>query len=411
MTTAALDAPLTNGANLTWHEKYNFDTAPIPIEPYISEDYFRLEQEHVFRKVWLNVGRIEQLPNPGDYFVKDLPMCRTSLIVTRDKQGQVHAFHNMCAHRGNKVVWNSGGSCQNFTCKFHGWSYGLDGTLKFVPDEESFFDLKKERLGLTPVAIDTWEGFIFVNVDPNPTETLQEYLGEFAERLSGYPFAETSSQCFSWQTEIKCNWKLIKDAFQEAYHVAFLHTRSLPDSFTSRDNPYGHALDFRLFKRHCQLSAFGNPEHQPSPVEALAYKAGSLIIPNEFAAEALPPGVNPTRDPRWSLDLNIFFPNFFVDVGHGTYFTYNFWPLAADRSLWEVRTYFPQAHTVSQRFSQEYSKVIFRDILTEDASTMEQTQQMLASGAKKEFILQDQELLVRFGNRVLADYINGAQAQ
>ena len=196
MATAALDAPLTNGAAQTWHEKYNFDTSPIPIEPYISEEYFKLEQERVFRKVWLNVGRIEQIPNPGDYFVKDLPMCRTSLIVTRDKKGQVRAFHNMCAHRGNKVVWNSGGSCQNFTCKFHGWSYGLDGTLKFVPDEESFFDLKKEQLGLTPVAVDTWEGFIFVNVDPNPSETLQDYLGEFAERLSGYPFAETSSQCF-----------------------------------------------------------------------------------------------------------------------------------------------------------------------------------------------------------------------
>ena len=80
MATAALDAPLTNGATQTWHEKYNFDTGPIPIEPYISEDYFKLEQERVFRKVWLNVGRIEQIPNPGDYFVKDLPMCRTSLI-------------------------------------------------------------------------------------------------------------------------------------------------------------------------------------------------------------------------------------------------------------------------------------------------------------------------------------------
>ena len=98
-------------------------------------------------------------------------------------------------------------------------------------------------------------------------------------------------------------------------------------------------------------------------------------------------------------------------MGHGTYFTYNFWPLAADRSLWEVRSYFPQAHTAAQRFSQEYSKVIFRDILTEDASTLEQTQEVLASGAKKEFILQDQELLVRFGNRVMEDYINGAQAQ
>ena len=410
MATAAIDEPITNEATQTWHEKYNFETSPIPIEPYISQEYFELEKEHVFRKVWLNVGRIEQIPNPGDYFVKDLPMCQTSIVVVRGKQGQVHAFHNMCAHRGNKVVWDKGGSCQNFTCKFHGWSYGLDGKLKFVPDEESFFDLKKDQLGLTPVAVDSWEGFIFVNVDPNPTETLQEYLGEFAESLSGYPFAETASQYYSWQTEIKCNWKVIKDAFQEAYHIAFMHKRTLIDSFASSSNPFGHPLDFRLFERHCQLSAFGNPEHKPSPVETLAYRFGSLLIRNDYDVDSMPRGVNPTRDPRWALDLNIFFPNFFVDVGQGTFFTYNFWPLAVDKTLWEVRTYYPKVQNAAQRFSQEYSKVIFRDILMEDGSTVEQTQEMLTSGAKKEFVVQDQELLVRFGNKVLDDYINGAQA-
>ena len=263
MATAALDAPLTNGADLTWHEKYNFDTSPIPIEPYISEDYFKLEQEHVFRKVWLNVGRIEQIPNPGDYFVKDLPMCRTSLIVTRDKQGKVRAFHNMCAHRGNKVVWNGSGSCQNFTCKFHGWSYGLDGTLKFVPDE-SF--LSQERsLGLTPVAIDTWEGFIFINVDPNQAKPFRNQ-GEFAERLSGYPFAETSSQCFSWQTEIKCNWKLIKTPFRKPTMWPFCIPAACPTLLPVETIPLPCA-GLRLFKRHCQLSAFGNPKHKPSPVE------------------------------------------------------------------------------------------------------------------------------------------------
>ncbi len=410
MATATMNEPMTNGSAQTWHEKYNLETSPIPIEPYISEEYFELEKEHVFQKVWLNVGRVEQIPNPGDYFVKDLPICQTSIVVVRGKQGQVHAFHNMCAHRGNKVVWDKGGSCQNFTCKFHGWSYGLDGNLKFVPDEESFFDLKKDQLGLTPVAVDSWEGFIFVNVDPHPTETLQEYLGEFAERISGYPFAETSGQCFSWHTEIKCNWKLLKDAFQEAYHVASLHAGSTADVFTSRQNPFGHALDFRLFTRHCQLSSFGNPEHTPTPVEALAHQAGSIIVPNEFTQDALPPGVNPTRDPRWAVDVNIFFPNFFVDVGHDTYFTFNFWPLAVDRSIWEAGIYFPKAKSASQRFSQEYSKVLVRDVLTEDASTLEQTQEMLASGAKKEFTIQDQELLVRFSNKVLDDYIGKVPA-
>ena len=145
-------------------------------------------------------------------------------------------------------------------------------------------------------------------------------------------------------------------------------------------------------------------------METLAYRFGSLLIRNDYDVDSMPRGVNPTRDPRWALDLNIFFPNFFVDVGQGTFFTYNFWPLAVDKTLWEVRTYYPKVQNAAQRFSQEYSKVIFRDILMEDGSTVEQTQEMLTSGAKKEFVVQDQELLVRFGNKVLDDYINGAQA-
>src|SRR6266540_1377063 len=87
-----------------WHAQYpELGTGPVPIEPYISQEYFALERERIFRKVWLNVGR-------------------------------VRAFHNVCSHRSNKLVWNRGGSCQMFACKFHGWTYGLDGQLSFVPD-------------------------------------------------------------------------------------------------------------------------------------------------------------------------------------------------------------------------------------------------------------------------------------
>ena len=75
------------------------------------------------------------------------------------------------------------------TCKFHGWSYGLNGQLRFVPDEGRFFDLDKDRLGLTPVTLDIWEGFLFVHIDPHPRETLDEFLGEFGRQLRGYPFS------------------------------------------------------------------------------------------------------------------------------------------------------------------------------------------------------------------------------
>ncbi len=141
-----------------------------------------------------------------------------------------------------------------FACKFHGWTYGLDGQLTFVPDEESFFDLKKGELGLTPVAADVWEGFIFVNLDPQPRESLREYLGEMGETLQGYPFAEYSATCYAWTTELRANWKILKDAFQEAYHVAFLHKRSVPDSFTSKSNPFCHGLDYRLYPRHRKMA-------------------------------------------------------------------------------------------------------------------------------------------------------------
>jgi phenylpropionate dioxygenase-like ring-hydroxylating dioxygenase large terminal subunit len=397
-------ATTTNGK--TWHNQHpELGTAPVPIEPYISQEYFELERERIFRKVWLNVGREEEIPKPGDYLVKDLPVCRTSILVVRGKDGRVRAFHNVCSHRSNKLVWDKGGSCQMFACKFHGWTYGLEGQLSFVPDQESFFDLKKGELGLTSVATAVWEGFIFINLDPQPKETLQEYLGEFGETLKGYPFAEYSATRYVWTTELKANWKILKDAFQEAYHVAFLHKRSVPDSFTSKSNPFCHGLDYKLYPRHRKMAVYGNMEHRPTPVEGMAFQFGTLIIRNDFSLNNLPSGVNPTRDPAWALDLNVIFPNFFVDVSEGSYFTYNMWPLAVDRTLWEVRNYFPKAKNAGQRFSQEYSKVIFRDVLMEDCNTLEHTQSVLASGAKTHFVLQDQEILIRHDQKVHEEFV------
>ena len=121
MTTTA-----TNGANgnrtangatgSKWHDRYpHLDRGPVRVDVFTSEEQFELEREHIFKKVWLNVGRVEQLPNPGDYFVQDIAMCQTSILVVRGKDGSMHAFHNMCSHRGNKIAWDTQGTCQMFT--------------------------------------------------------------------------------------------------------------------------------------------------------------------------------------------------------------------------------------------------------------------------------------------------------
>lgn len=392
--------------NQRWHASYpELGTGPVPMEPIISPTYFALERDRIFRRVWLQVGRIEQLPEVGSYFVKDMAVCRTSIVVVRGKDGQIRAFHNVCSHRSNKLLWGRRGSCQAMTCKFHGWSYALDGKLSFVPDEANFFHFEKGRHGLTPVATDMWNGFIFIHLDPHPTETLREYLAEVADGLTGYPFAQLSTTRFAWRIDLQANWKIAQDAFQESYHLPFMHKRSLPDSYTSPHNPFCHYFGVKLWKHHRRSSSYGNPDHCPSPVETVAQQFGSSVVNRTFTMDDLPPGVNPERRREWALDTFMVFPNFSMFVLNGTYLTHQFWPIAPDRTLWEVSTYFPTARTAGQRFSQEYGKVLLRDVLLEDASTLEATQSVLASGAKTHYVLQEQEILVRHAHKVVEEWV------
>ncbi|HEY1850225.1 MAG TPA: aromatic ring-hydroxylating dioxygenase subunit alpha [Candidatus Binataceae bacterium] len=391
-----------------WHDQYpELGTGPIPIEPYVSRDYFEKERAQIFRKVWLNIGRVEQIPNPGDYFVKDLAVLQTSILIVRGKDGAIRAFHNMCAHRGNKLVADTGGTCKGlFTCKFHGWAYALDGSLSHIADEASFFNLNKADLGMTPIAVDTWEGFVFINADPHPVESLREYLGEIGTGFGGYPFGELGATLFFWQTEIKANWKVIKDAFQEVWHIPTLHHKTIPNVFSDTVNKYGHALNFTLYPRHGRISLGGNYDRKPTTVESFALRYGSGATVIKHASINPPKGINPTRDPRWATDGNAIFPNCLMYVSERSYLTHIFWPLAEDRTLWEARFYYPKAKTLAERFSQEYAKVILRDINMEDGSTLERTQTMLASGAKTEMVLQDQELLIRQHHKVAEEYIS-----
>lgn len=122
--------------------------------------------------------REERIPHAGDYFVKELAACNTALLVVRGSDGKLRAFHNMCSHRGNKVVWEEQGHYQICVCKFHGWTYNTQGQLTFVPDEERFFGLDRRQQELTPVAAKVWNGFIFIHLNFQQAESLHEYLGE-----------------------------------------------------------------------------------------------------------------------------------------------------------------------------------------------------------------------------------------
>ncbi len=176
--------------NKRWIDDYpDLGTGPIPTEPCISEAYYRLEQERVFPRVWLKVGRVEEIPAPGDYMVRDIAVCRTSVIVSRGDDGVVRAFHNVCSHRGNKLVWDHqlSGNTRSFKCRFHSWTYANNGRLLAVPDEGMFYGIEKKELGLTEVSCDIWEGFIFIHLDSAPKETLARAMPLLSKRLTASP--------------------------------------------------------------------------------------------------------------------------------------------------------------------------------------------------------------------------------
>src|SRR5262245_51883058 len=384
-------------ANKRWAQRYpRLGTGPVPAEPCISPQYFALEGERIFRRVWLNVGRVEDLPEPGDYVVHDLAVCNASVLLVRGKDGVIRGFHNVCSHRGNKVVWDAKGNCPGvWSCGFHSWTYNTRGELTWVPDEENFFDLKKAELGLSPITTEIWEGFIFITLDPNPRESLPEYLGGVAEQLGGGQF-ERWALTYAYQVEEQANWKIALDAQNELYHLPFQHRLTIPDFCVRNEARYTRLLDLRLYNYHSVYASETPEGGVPSPVQALTFRLDAAAAP--------------CRLPRiGDFDFYTIFPNFVILLFKGAaqdfYMTYHFWPLAVDRTRWDIKLYFPPAEHAAHRLSQEYMKCLARDVLHEDALAHEAIHSGLASQAKTQLFFQDEEIQLRHFHQVVEGYV------
>jgi len=380
-------------------------TGPVPVEPYISPDYFEKERQRIFRHTWLHLGRVDEIPQAGDYVVRNLDVLPASILVSRGSDGKVRAFHNVCIHRGNKLVWNQCGNRNRFTCKYHGWTYRNDGRLFGVSEEEMFFDLDKKNLRLHELPTEAWNGFIFVNVSAQPDRSLLEHLEEVDELTVGYPF-DAFKVCFCYRARLRANWKVLVDSQQEGYHAKTLHRRSLPGFLTNRTEPSRHVVDIRLFERNRLISYYGNREFQPTPSALQAFQYGPSVA--SFASGETPLGMNPAKDPNWAFDEYVIFPNMQLLLFANMYITHTMWPVSVNEAIWEARGYLPPATTAPQRFNLEHSKVLLRDAWLEDGSTLEATQVGLESGAITHQILQDQEVLIRHSSKVIDDMVNAA---
>lgn len=390
-----------------WGETYKeLGQGPIPVEPYISPDHYAREKEKIFRKEWLVVGRADELPKAGDYKVKRIPAADTSVIVIRGKDGVLRAFHNVCAHRGNTVVTETGYETRGnsraaiLTCRFHGWVYDAAGSLISVPQEERFYScFDKGENGLTPVHIGEWEGFVFVSFAETPSASLNDFLGGYGDHFAGYPFDKMPYE-FLYHTELACNWKVAHDAFAEAYHVDTIHAGSFPNMFsTGLEN-------VKLFGPHRTCAIHLSMNGKPTPVAALANRLATGSLVAKRGKSMLPRSINPDRKDDFSFELSVLFPNTLLHVSEGIWFTHQFWPLAHDRTLWEGRYYVAEPTTNSQRWALEHAMTIQRNAWLEDTATMEDTHRAMKSGAKKFQHLQDEEILIRHGAAVIDQYIS-----
>lgn len=208
----------------------HFERVRLPLEEaetlppwcYTSEEFYKLEVERLFMKVWNFLGRADHLPNPGDYDTLDF--VGVPLIILRDRDGGLRAFANSCRHRGAKVAVGQG-SARGFVCPYHGWAYGLDGRLVNAPEMDLTKDFDAKCYGLKPVRLETWEGFVFVNFDPE-AGSLIDYLGDLPGRLASYRFADFK-QTFRREYVLDCNWKIYVENAMEAYHVPMVHAKTL----------------------------------------------------------------------------------------------------------------------------------------------------------------------------------------
>ena len=205
----------------------------IPKEDYLSRDFAALEAEHLWPKVWQIACRLEEIPNKGDYVTYDI--LDESIVVVRGNDDTVNAFYNACPHRGNTLTEGCG-SARQFVCSFHGWRFGLDGRNIAVIDRHDWAGcLADEDIGLSPVKVGLWGGWVWINMDPD-CQPLDEFLEPMKAHCEKYEFEKLR---FAWyrSTVVPANWKTVVEAFTEFYHVQTTHEQMLvytQDYSTSR---------------------------------------------------------------------------------------------------------------------------------------------------------------------------------
>jgi phenylpropionate dioxygenase-like ring-hydroxylating dioxygenase large terminal subunit len=360
----------------------DWDRRGLPGWSYHSAALLELEKEHVFRNHWQIAGHVSDVPEPGDYLAMDVVGERA--LVVRGKDGVVRGFHNLCRHRGSRVVADDQGHCKNaLVCPFHGWVYNLDGTLRGAARPRSFPELDKTEFGLMPLELEIWMGFIFIRFRSGPQPSVAELLKPVEAEMAHYRAAEMAPSWGIWTQTTPVNWKSVRDVDNEGYHVAMAHP-ALQDLYgaTYYDEPFVNGVS-RSFATY-----------NPHAGRRWSVRNYVKIAPEQ---ERLPDYLKKA----W-VYYGIF-PNAVISVTPESVQFYQEFPLSTGESLLRGAIYRYADESRAQAAARYLSYRIDRDTMSEDVQLSVWSNESMLSEAFEGFYLSDLE----YGVRTHHDHLRG----
>lgn len=275
---------------------------------YYDDAWYEREQAKLFARAWHLAAATDELTEPGDFVTIDAGF--DPLVVVRGLDGELRAFHDFCPHRGIKLLENSGNTRTGIVCPYHSWNFALDGTLRKVPQEDEFDPAALEGCSLVPAAVGVWGGMVFVNGDPDAD--FVSWLEGFPDHIGSYR-PENLREVVRVQFDARCNWKLFVENHVDVYHLWYLHARSLS------------AYDHHQFEWEAVGPHWVSYEPAKEGVERHRPHVGSTPIA----------GLD-ERD-KIGIGAHMLFPNTLFATESEFFMSYVAKPLAADRSVIDVR--------------------------------------------------------------------------
>ncbi len=351
---------------------------------YTDGAVFAREQTRIFGSMWVAAARVEDLSVPGAYVLREI--AGESVILTRDDTGAFRAFLNVCRHQGSRLCTESAGRLEGrVQCPYHGWTYDLTGQLIAAPHMDGSPGFRMETVSLASVAVDVWDGHVFVCLQPSPP-ALRDQIGELAHRLEAWRMFELR-RAYRAIYDVRANWKLIVRNHVDALHIPFVHPalRTLAaDGGLEIDPPASTWLGGRLPLR---------PE-----VETLTH-SGRLRRP------ALP-GL--AEDQRRHAHFYAVLPNLLLGLHPDYVLTHLLWPKAPDRTEIWCEWHFHPREFDRPVFDPADAIDLWDDTNREDWRVCEQTQAGVASRAWEPGLYSPREVLLRAFDRIVLERLGEA---